>query len=130
MPTWTPARAPSAARARGPSVRLTAEWELPQDFGIGVMGGVYRDRNDDGRRFTGGILAVTFGKQINEKLHGFVEVAGQQLASEKNGGKLVTFDTGLTYLLTETLQVDSALSFGLNRTSPDLGWTVGVSVKF
>ena len=113
-----------------PSVRLTAEWDLPDGFGLGVMSGLYRDRNEAGQHFTGGILAATFGKSFTEKLHGFVELAGQQIAKARNGGSLVTFDTGASYLITESLQVDTALFFGLNKTSPDLGWTVGISAKF
>ncbi len=121
-----------AFRGQGtrPSVRLTAEWDLPEGFGVGVMSGVYRDRNDADRSFTGGILAVTFGKSFTEKLHGFVEIAGQQITSKKNGGSLVTFDTGASYLLSNSLQIDTAFAFGLNKTSPDVGWTVGISAKF
>ncbi len=113
-----------------PSLRLTAEWDLPKGFGLGVMGGVYRERNDAGEGYVGSLLAATFGKQFNEKLHGFVELAGQQIAKAKDGGSLVTLDTGASYLITDSLQVDAALFFGLNKTSPDLSWTVGISAKF
>ncbi|MDY0745734.1 transporter [Paucibacter sp. R3-3] len=121
-----------AFRGQGtrPSLRLTAEWDLPDGYGLGVMTGAYRERNDAGRSFTGGILAATFGKSFTEKLHGFVELAGQQITSARNGGSVVTFDTGASYLLSESVQVDSALFFGLNKTSPDVGWTIGISAKF
>lgn len=121
---------PFRGQGTRPSVRLAAEWELPDGYNIGVMPGVYRDRNEDGRSFTGAILAVTFGKSFTDKLHGFVELAGQQLASKKNGGSLVTFDTGLSYLISNDWQIDMAVSRGLNKQSPDFQWTTGISTRF
>ena len=121
---------PFRGQGTRPSIRLAAEWDLPGGYGIGVMPGLYRDRNEAGRSFTGAILAVTLGKAFGEKAHGFVELAGQQLASARNGGRLITFDAGLSYLLSDSLQVDVAWSFGLNRQSPDVQWTTGISTRF
>ena len=121
-----------AYRGQGlrPSLRFVAEWDLPQGFSLGLMPGIYLDRNDEGKRFTGGILAVVLGKSLAEKLRGFVEVSGQQLASKGNGGNVITFDTGMAYLLSNDMQVDVALSRGLTKTTPDLSWTVGFSIRF
>ena len=122
----------AAFRGQGlrPSLRYVAEWDLPNGFSLGVMPGFYVDKNEQGKHFTGGILAATLGKTWTEKLHGFVELAGQQIASTRNGGSLLTFDTGLAYLLSNDMQVDTALSRGLNKTSPDFSWTVGFSARF
>ncbi|MDI4631669.1 transporter [Pelomonas sp. V22] len=121
-----------AYRGQGlrPSVRFVAEWELPAGWSAGLMPGLYMDRNEDGKRFVGGILAAVLGKSITDRLRGFVELSAQQIASSRNGGKLLTFDTGLAYLLADNMQVDMAVSRGLNKTSPDLSWTVGFSAKF
>lgn len=126
---------PSGSRAfKGhgvrPSLRLTAEWELPRDFSVGVMGGVYQERNDEDRRYVGGILAATMGIPVVERWRGFVEVAGQQLASARNGGKVITFDTGLTWQLAPSLQLDTAVSRGISKAAPDWSWTVGLSARF
>lgn len=121
-----------AFRGQGlrPSLRFVAEWEFPGGWSLGVMPGVYRDRDEDGRHFVGGILAATLGKSLTDKLRGFVEVSGQQLAANRHGGSVVTFDTGLAYLLDRDLQVDVALSRGINKNAPDLAWTVGLSARF
>ena len=121
-----------AYRGQGlrPSLRFVAEWDLPGGWSLGVMPGIYLDRNEQGKRFSGGILAATLGKPLTENLRGFFEVSGQQLASKSNGGNLVTFDTGLTYLLSNDMQVDVAMARGLTNTSPDLGWTVGFSIRY
>lgn len=122
----------AAFRGHGlrPSLRMVAEWDLPGGWSTGVMPGLYTDRNAQGERYVGGIFAVTAGKSLTERLRGFVEFSGQQLASTKNGGSVVTFDTGLAYLLSDDLQVDAAVSRGLNRYTPDLAATVGVSARY
>ncbi|MES1163066.1 MAG: transporter, partial [Rhizobacter sp.] len=88
------------------------------------------DKNADGQRFVAGILAVTLGKSWTPKFRSFVELAGQQLASRKNGGSVVTFDTGVAYLVTESIQVDISLARGLTSFSPDIQCGVGVSIRF
>lgn len=113
-----------------PSLRMVAEWELPQDFSFGVMPGLVLDRRDDGGRFTAGILAATLGKEWSPKWKSFVEVAGQQLTSRRNGGSVVTFDAGASYLVTPSVQLDVSLARGLTRQSPDLSWGAGLSVRF
>lgn len=113
-----------------PSLRMVAEWEFAGGWSLGVMPGLYRDRDDQGRHYTGGILAAVLGKSLGEGLRGFVEVSGQQLAPQRNGGNVITVDAGLAWLLTRDLQLDVAMSRGVNRNAPDLGWTVGMSARF
>lgn len=121
-----------AFRGQGvrPSVRMVAEWELPQDWSLGVMPGVLRDTNDAGEHYVAGSLAVVLGKSWTDEFRTFVEVAGHQLTSAKNGGSVVTYDLGMAYLITPTMQVDTAVSFGANDRAPDQQWTVGFSIKF
>ena len=113
-----------------PSLRAAIEWDLPEEFSVGVMPGVYLDRNDAGKRFAGGIFAVTFGKAWNEQWHSFAEIAGQQLATQANGGSVVTLDTGLAWAPTRNLQFDIEISHGVTRAAPDFESGVGVSVRF
>lgn len=113
-----------------PSVRMVAEWELPQDWSVGVMPGALADTNDDGKHYVAGSLAVVLGKSWTDAFRSFVEVAGHQLTSAKNGGSVITYDVGMAYLITPTLQVDTAISIGANERTPDRQWTVGLSVKF
>jgi len=113
-----------------PEIDLPLEWDLPAGFDLSVMPGLYRDRNDAGQNYTGGVLALSLGKALNDKTHAFVELAGQQLASARNGGKLVTLDTGVSYLLSPDMQVDAAVFRGINHQSPDWQWTVGFSIRF
>lgn len=122
----------SAFRGNGlrPSLRVTAEWELPNEFGLGIMPGVAWEKTAEGHRYAAGILAVTLNRKWSDQLKTFIEVAGQRLASKRNGGSTVTFDLGATWLLSKDIQVDTAIQAGLTKESPDLAVTVGLSMRF
>ncbi|MES1196401.1 MAG: transporter, partial [Steroidobacter sp.] len=111
-----------------PSLRFVAEWDLPNDTGLGIMPGVVYNKNDQ-HRFVSGILAATYGKQFTPALHGFIELAGQQLAGKNDGGNVITADTGISWLLSKTIQLDASVQRGLTDDTPD--WTVaaGFSMK-
>ncbi|SFB91332.1 transporter [Massilia yuzhufengensis] len=111
-----------------PSLRVVGEWELPDDYSLGIMPGVGVERGEAGR-YRHGILGVVVGKAINERLRGFAEVAMPQIARSAHGGTQASFDVGGAYLLSDTVQVDAMLSRGLNSRTPDLAFTVGLSFK-
>lgn len=113
-----------------PSLRFVAEWDLPQEWSLGVMPGVIYDKTEAGHRYTAGILAAVLGKSLTDRQRVFVEVAGEQITARGNGGSVVTFDAGVTYRLTPTAQIDFAVNQALNQTTPDFRWTSGLSVKF
>jgi hypothetical protein len=124
---------PSGSRSqRGqgvrPSLRLVAEWELPGDMSLGVMPGLASNTAASGR-YVHGILGVVLGRQFSDTLRGFVEIAAPHIARVRHGGTEATFDVGGAWLLTDTLQLDTMVSRGLNRRTPDLSWTVGLSFK-
>lgn len=122
----------SAFRGQGvrPSLRAVAEWELPNGFSLGVMPGLMVDRGADDRRFVAGIFAVTVGKSWTPVWRTFVELAGQQLATKEHGGSVVTFDAGVTRLVTDSAQLDFSVARGLTAQSPDFQWGVGLSIRF
>jgi hypothetical protein len=125
---------PSGARRTGstgvrPSLRGVAEWDLPDEFSLGVMPGLAFLRNDDGKRFTSGIFAVSLGKDFNSQWHGYVELAAPQIARGRDGGSQLSFDFGGTYLLNKQVQLDAGFARGLNRNTADLAVTFGVSFK-
>lgn len=113
-----------------PSLRVAAEWELPNELSLGVMPGIVYDRNAAGERFVGGMFGIVLGKAWNERLRSFVELALPQIARANNGGSLANVDFGAAYLLSNNWQIDTGLSRGLNKNTPDLAWTVGLSARF
>ncbi|MGM9479883.1 transporter [Roseateles sp. NT4] len=113
-----------------PSLSFLAQWELPAGFSLGTMAGVLTDRNDADQRYTAAVLSASLGIPLGEKLHGFAEIAGQQLASARNGGNVVTAGTGVAWQMTNDVQLDTAVFRGLNHNTPDWAWTVGLSLRF
>jgi hypothetical protein len=112
-----------------PSLRVAFEWELPHDFSLGMMPGIVYDKTD-GRRHGSGIFAIVVGKELTERFRTFVEVAAERIASSRNGGSIVTYNTGVAYLLTNNVQIDTAFSWAANHNTPDFAWTVGLSIRF
>ncbi len=122
----------SAFRGKGvrPSVRMSAEWELANEMSLGIMPGVMFDKTPTGERFTSGIFGIVVGKNWTDNFRSFVELATPQIASSKYGGTVATLDVGVSYLLSKTTQLDSAISRGLNKNTPNWAWTLGFSAKF
>ncbi|NCT83846.1 MAG: transporter [Comamonadaceae bacterium] len=113
-----------------PSLNFLAQWQLPAGYSLGTMAGLLVDRNDADQRYTAGVLSASLGIPVNDRLRGFAELAGQRLASARNGGNVVTLGTGLAWQLTDDAQLDAAAFRGLNRSTPDWACTVGLSLRF
>lgn len=113
-----------------PSVRMVAEWELPRDWGVGVMPGVTYDTREDGKRFVSAIAAITVAKSWTENFRTYWEIAGQQLTSERNGGNVVTYDMGAAYLIGNDMQLDISGAWRATKQAPAFSWGVGLSVRF
>jgi hypothetical protein len=110
-----------------PSLRAVAEWELPEGFALGVMPGIAVGRAS-GEGFPSGILGLVVGKAVTSSLRTFAEVSFPQLAAAQHGGHVGTFNTGLALLLTDHVQLDTGLSWGLTESAEDLTWGFGLSV--
>jgi hypothetical protein len=121
----------AALRGAGvrPSLRVAAEWELVNGVGFGIMPGVGTDNDGRGARRGYGILAATVGRDLTERLHGFVELAAPRIARAGRGGTQASVDAGVTWLLAKDIQLDAALTRGLNRRTADLGVGLGLSVR-
>ena len=112
-----------------PSVRMPMEWELPHDLSLGIMPGVYRDRDDNGRHYTTGMFGVTLAKSLSDRAYTFVEVSTPRIARSRDGGTQASFDFGGGYSPTRDLHLDAGFMVGLNHRTPDLAFTVGLSVR-
>jgi len=125
---------PSGSRAlRTPGVRpvvyLPAEWDLPNDFSLGIMPGIGLDRNDDGAHYGYGVMAASLGKDFNERLHGILEIALPQIARADNGGTQARIDAGMAWLVNKDCQVDAIVMHGLNHNTPGLSLGFGLSFR-
>ena len=112
-----------------PSLRLVAEWALNDDWSLGVMPGVVRDHDGEGR-YTAWIASAVIGRALSDHHRVFAEIQLPQIAATEHGGTQAAFDVGGAWLLSDDLQLDTAISLGLNERTPDWAWTLGLSIRW
>jgi hypothetical protein len=104
--------------------------ELPAGWGMGAMTqfDIIRDE------FGGGhhpefVNTITFGRNIVGNLDGYVEFFSA-VSTERNSEWIGTFDMGLTYGLTDDIQLDGGINIGLTRSADDWNPFLGLSWRF
>jgi hypothetical protein len=108
---------------------MVAEWELPADMSLGLMPGIISQTNAAGVRYTSAIAGAVPGKAWTDKFRTFVELAAPQIARARNGGTIATVNVGAACVLSDTCELDTAFSRGINKRTADTSWTVGLSFK-
>jgi len=104
--------------------------ELPAGWGLGMMTEVDFGREDaSGQVAAAFINTVTFSRELFGPLSGYVEFFSE-VSTADNTPWIGTLDFGLTYGLTENLQLDAGLNFGVTRSAPDLNPFLGLSCRF
>lgn len=104
--------------------------ELPWGWGTTVMGGFEVLRNESGRgNHANFIQSITFGHAIVGNLSGYAEFYSEVSAAE--GEEWVGMaDFGVTYGLTQDIQLDTGVNIGVTDAADDLNTFVGISVRF
>ena len=128
MPDLQAADAHNAALR--PTMSLSGEWALPNDFSLGVMPGMAVDYSMQGRRQATGTFAVTLGKTWSPQWRTFVDMARDRMASVQIAGVSTSVDAGITFVATPTTQIDFAVTRGLSDTAPPFQAGLGVSSSF
>jgi hypothetical protein len=104
--------------------------DLPAGFGLGLMSQVdlLRDGTGDGYH-PEFIHSITVSHSLVGNLSGYVEFFSS--VSTESGSEWVgTVDLGLTYGLTENVQLDAGVNLGVTRSADDVNPFAGVSVRF
>lgn len=120
---------PFRGQGARPSARLVTEWDLPNDFSLGIMPGMKYDDGARGR-FLSGSFGIDLAKNFSDAAQGFIELAAPQIAKARDGGSQLSFDAGFQYRLGKDLQLDAAGNFGLNDRTPDVTYTIGISRRW
>ena len=104
--------------------------ELPHGFGLGLMTELdfIRDGNGDGYH-PEFINSITFSHDIVGDLAGYAEFFSL-VSTERNSDWMGTVDLGLTYGLTDNLQLDAGVNIGVTQSADDLNPFVGLSWRF
>ena len=104
--------------------------ELPNNFGLGINGGVAWVRGDISGKYNAEYLATAaLSYEWTEKLGTYYEIAANFGASE-NGGTAVILATGVTYAINDNLQLDAGINFGVTDAADRFNPFIGVSRRF
>jgi hypothetical protein len=103
---------------------------LPADFGLGLMTQYDAVRDDDG----GGhhaefVNSITVSHDIVGKLGGYVEFFSA-VSAERDSDWIGTVDLGLTYGLTDNIQLDAGVNIGVTKSADDVNPFLGLSWRF
>jgi hypothetical protein len=129
---WMPDLQSADARAGAlrPTMSLSGEWALPNDFSLGVMPGMAVDYSAQGRRQATGTFAVTLGKSWSPQWRTFVDLARDRATTLQVAGVSTSVDAGITFVATPTTQIDFALTRGLSDTAPPFQAGLGLTSSF
>jgi hypothetical protein len=132
MAAWMPdiQSADAHAAALRPTMNLSGEWALPNDFSLGVMPGMLVDYSTQGRRQANGTFAVTLGKSWSPQWRTFVDMARDRVASVQPVGVSTSVDAGISFVATRGTQIDFAVTHGLSDTAPAFQAGLGLSSSF
>jgi hypothetical protein len=111
-------------------VILPFSFSLPGEWSCGVMAEIdlaYDDLEDD--YYFVGLVSATGSHAITENTAGFLEIVGTFSAESSNDTEAY-FNTGLTWALADTWQLDGGIRVGLTSASTDLTPFLGMSHKF
>jgi hypothetical protein len=102
---------------------------LPKDFDLGMMVeiDVARNKNNTGYG-SDWVYSATLGHPIVKNLAAYVEFVG--IAPSRLGFSFRAFaDTGLTYKVTENLELDGGVNVALSRSANDALFFVGMTMR-
>ena len=103
---------------------------LPAGWGMGLMTqfDMVRDGDDSGYH-PEFVNTITFSRDIVGRLGGYVEFFSS-VSTERGSEWVGTVDLGLTYALTEDIQLDAGVNIGVTRAADDWNPFLGMSWRF
>lgn len=121
------------ARVAEPIFKFLVDWDIPLDFSLGTNWGIDIPVRDDlGDKFARFLYATALGHPmpfLSDRFNFFIEFDGA-IPIQSNKSDQHFFDTGLTFLLNDDMQLDTLVQFGLNNTSDDVITALGFSWRF
>ena len=106
------------------AVKLPAGWDLGLETGSSFL------RNEQDRGYHAEFVnMVTVGHELIGKLGGYLEFFSS-VSTEPASSWVGTVDLGLTYGLTDDIQLDAGVNLGVTRSADDVNAFTGLTVRF
>ncbi len=123
-------KAPFKGDGTSTNLKVAAEWNLGNDVSLGIMPGILREKNGDGKWYAAPNFAVTLGKNWTPAFRTTAEIVAPRLTSKTNGGNEATFNFGSTYSLNDNVELEAVYLRGLTNNTAESSFVFGVNVKF
>lgn len=117
------------ANSYDPAAKWLNDWDLPAGFSLGTNIGLDVPQDAAGGRFARILYAAALGRNlsfISERLRIFAEIQGAVPVQSPQPNEQ-TFDSGLTFLLTPDIQLDTLVQVGLTDATTDVTTGLGFS---
>jgi hypothetical protein len=103
--------------------------ELPNKFGAGLMTELdfVRDGDDDLNFIW--VNTATVGRDLTEKLGAYVELFAE-VDPDRSSQWVGTLDFGMTYAISEDIQLDGGINIGLTREADDWNPFIGLTIRY
>ena len=103
--------------------------DLPYGWGMGAIAEFDASEDDDGDGYHPEFIqTLAFGHDIVGALAGYVEFFSLT-STERDSHWQATMDFGLTYAVTEDVQLDGGVNVGVTRAAEDVNPFLGLSVR-
>ncbi len=104
--------------------------DIGQGVGLGLMTEIDLLRDEDGAGFSPSFVnTATIGFDLTERLGLYTEIFTERSA-ERGADWVVTFDAGLTFAISDDIQIDAGANLGLTQAADDINLFVGLSRRF
>lgn len=111
-------------------LRVAADWQLSEQWSLNPNIGWAIDEDDDGRRYSATLFAVTLAYKPVPTLELFVDT-GARKPEARGAGSAAVYDAGIAYLVSRDIQVDLSVGVrGTGSTPPRSFVATGVSLRF
>lgn len=105
--------------------------KLSDKFDLGLNAGASWIRNDDKAGYhTEYLASAALAYAWTDKLGTYYEVAANFHGDDPRGSDVVVLGTGITYAVTDNLQLDAGMNFGVTAASDRFNPFIGISQRF
>lgn len=109
----------------GADIRLNADYSINDAMALGANLGVIWS-GMDAQDYAIWMYAAVIGLTLSDQIGAYAELYGFLPGEGKNDHR---WDGGLTYAVTEDLQLDFSTGVGLSKVSPDFFISLGLSIR-
>lgn len=102
---------------------------LPADWSMGIMTEFDFNRNSEKDYYTEYVNTITLGHSIIGNLNGYVEFFSS-FNDEDDSPWVGTVDAGLTYAVSNNIQLDGGVNIGVTQSADDFNPFMGISIRY